>query len=78
MKYITIQFFHSFLYFSRLVSILVGRGEVIFAEGLYIDGTIIRSRVSRRRTKWHSSTERFSISANNDILFPVITSIYRK
>lgn len=53
--------------FSGLVSVLVERGEVTLAEDLYIDGTTIRSRASRRRIKWRSSAERFSISANNDI-----------
>ncbi len=53
--------------FSRLVMILVERGEIELTKDLYIDGTTIRSRASRRRIKWRSSAERFAASADADI-----------
>lgn len=58
---------HIKVIFSRLVRILVERGEIELAEDLYVDGTTIRSRASRRRIKWRSNAERFSASADADI-----------
>ena len=53
--------------FSRLVLILVERGEIDLSKDLYIDGTTIRSRAGRRRIKWRSNAERFAASADEDI-----------
>ena len=53
--------------FSRLVMILVERGEIELTEDLYIDGTTIRSRAARRRIKWRSNAEKFAASADADI-----------
>lgn len=53
--------------FSRLVMILVERGEIELTKDLYIDGTTIRSRAARRRIKWRSNAEKFAASANADI-----------
>lgn len=53
--------------FSRLVMILVERGEIELTKDLYIDGTTIRSRAARRRIKWRSNAEKFAASADADI-----------
>lgn len=53
--------------FSRLVQILVERGEIELTKELYIDGTTIRSRAARRRIKWRSNAEKFASSADADI-----------
>lgn len=53
--------------FSRLVMILVERGEIELSKDLYIDGTTIRSRAARRRIKWRSNAEKFAASADDDI-----------
>ena len=53
--------------FSRLVMILVERGEIELTKDLYIDGTTIRSRAGRRRIKWRSNAGRFAASADADI-----------
>lgn len=53
--------------FSRLVQILVERGEIELTKDLYIDGTTIRSRAARRRIKWRSTAERYSAMANEEI-----------
>ena len=55
------------LIFSRLVMLLVERGEIALTKDLYIDGTTIRSRAARRRIKWRSSAERYSEMADTDI-----------
>lgn len=53
--------------FSRLVLILVERGEIELAKDLYVDGTTIRSRAARRRIKWRKNAEKFGASADADI-----------
>ena len=53
--------------FSRLVLILVERGEIELTNDLYIDGTTIRSRAARRRIKWRINAEKFAASADTDI-----------
>ncbi len=53
--------------FSRLVLILVERGEIELAKDLFIDGSTIRSRSARRRIKWLSNAEKFAASADADI-----------
>ena len=58
---------HIKVIFSRLVTILVERGEVELTKDLYIDGTTIRSRAARRRIKWRSNAERLGASADADI-----------
>lgn len=58
---------HIKVIFSRLVRILAERGEIELSEDLYIDGTTIRSRASRRRIRWRSNAERFGASADADI-----------
>lgn len=58
---------HIKVIFSRLVQILAERGEIELTEDLYIDGTTIRSRAARRRTKWRSNAEKFGASADADI-----------
>lgn len=58
---------HIKVIFSRLVQILVERGEIRLTEDLYIDGTTIRSRAARRRIKWRSNAEKFGASADAEI-----------
>ena len=58
---------HIKIIFSDLVRILVERGEIELAQDLYIDGTTIRSRASRRRIKWRSNAQKFVTSADADI-----------
>lgn len=58
---------HIKVIFARLVCILAERGEIELSEDLYIDGTTIRSRASRRRIKWRSNAERYAASADADI-----------
>ena len=58
---------HIKVIFSRLVTILVERGEIELTKDLYIDGTTIRSRAARRRIKWRSNAERLGASADADI-----------
>lgn len=58
---------HIKVIFSRLIMILVERGEIELVKDLYIDGTTIRSRAARRRIKWRSSAEKFSAAADADI-----------
>lgn len=58
---------HVKVIFSRLVFILVERGEIELTKDLYIDGTTIRSRAARRRIKWRGNAEKFKISADADI-----------
>lgn len=53
--------------FSRLVLILVERGEIELAKDLFIDGSTIRSRSARWRIKWRSNAEKFAASADADI-----------
>ena len=53
--------------FSRLVLILVERGEIELVKDLYIDGTTIRSRAARRRIKWRKNAEKFGASADAEI-----------
>lgn len=53
--------------FSRLVMILVERGEIDLADDLYVDGSTIRSRAARRRIKWRKNAEKFSELADADI-----------
>lgn len=53
--------------FSRLVLILVERGDVDLTRDLYIDGTTIRSRAARRRIKWRSNAVKFASLAERDI-----------
>lgn len=53
--------------FSRLVLILVERGDVDLTKDLYIDGTTIRSRAARRRIKWRSNAVKFASLAERDI-----------
>lgn len=55
------------LIFSRLVMILVQRGEIELSKDLYIDGTTIRSRAGRRRIKWRKSAQKYSDMADADI-----------
>ena len=50
--------------FSRLVQVLVERGEIELTEDLYIDGTTIRSRAARRRIRWRGNAEKFASSAD--------------
>lgn len=58
---------HIKIIFSRLVRILVERGEIELTRDLYIDGTTIRSRAARRRIKWRVNAEKFSALADEDI-----------
>lgn len=58
---------HIKVIFSRLVRILVERGEIELAKDLYIDGTTIRSRAARRRIKWRSNAAKYSAIADADI-----------
>lgn len=58
---------HIKVIFTRLVKILVERGEIELSKELYIDGTTIRSRAARRRIKWRSNAERYSAGADADI-----------
>ena len=58
---------HIKVIFSRLVMILVERGEIELSQDLYIDGTTIRSRAARRRIKWRSNAEKFGKKADADI-----------
>ena len=58
---------HIKIIFSRLVLILVERGEIELTKDLYIDGTTIRSRAARRRIKWRRNAEKFGASADSDI-----------
>lgn len=53
--------------FSRLVQILIERGEIELTKDLYIDGSTIRSRAARRRIKWRSSAQRYSTMAEEEI-----------
>lgn len=58
---------HIKVIFSRLVLILVERGEIELSRDLYVDGTTIRSRAARRRIKWRSNAERFGAAADADM-----------
>lgn len=58
---------HIKVIFSRLVLILVERGEIELSKDLYVDGTTIRSRAARRRIKWRSNAEKFGAAADADI-----------
>lgn len=58
---------HIKVIFSRLVMILAERGEIELSKDLYIDGTTIRSRASRRRIRWRRNAEKFGASADADI-----------
>lgn len=53
--------------FSRLVEKLVEEGEVELAGDLYIDGTTIRSKATRRRIKWRKSAIKYSEMADKEI-----------
>lgn len=53
--------------FAQLVRILVEKGEITLSKELYIDGTTIRSRAARRRIKWRSNAEKFSIMAEAEL-----------
>lgn len=53
--------------FSRLVLILVERGEIDLVKDLYVDGTTIRSRAARRRIRWRKNAEKFGASAEAEI-----------
>lgn len=53
--------------FSRLVQILVERGEIDLAKDLYIDGTTIRSRAAMRRIKWLKNAKKYSALAHEEI-----------
>lgn len=58
---------HIKVIFSRLVRILVERGEIELTSDLYIDGTTIRSRAARRRIKWRSNAGKFKALADAEI-----------
>lgn len=58
---------HIKVIFSRLVLILVERGEIELTKDLYIDGTTIRSRAARRRIKWRTNAEKYGAMADEDI-----------
>lgn len=53
--------------FGQLVRILVEKGELSLSKELYIDGTTIRSRAARRRIKWRSNAEKFSVMAGAEM-----------
>ena len=53
--------------FAQLVRILVEKGEITLSKELYIDGTTIRSRAARRRIKWRSNAEKFSVLAEAEL-----------
>jgi len=53
--------------FAGRMAILVERGGIKLSGDLYIDGSTVCSRASRRKIKWRGNYERFSASADDDM-----------